>query len=254
MKRRTTQIPALIPTELKSIDLRILQSLFDLTPDVAFFVKNAEGEYLAVNDSLLARHGLKKKSDAIGKRPEDICSGDLGRIPTEQDLRVLRTGRPLVDCLELQWYRPGEAVWCLTSKLPIRGSDGSIIGLIGFSRDVRAPVRTEEIPSELARVLADFEQNLASGISPAILAQRAKLTTTRLARLTKRLFSLTPSQLITKTRISAASRFLLETDQTVADIAQRCGYSDQSAFTRAFRSLTGMTPLDFRRTEKEDAR
>jgi AraC-like DNA-binding protein len=68
----------------------------------------------------------------------------------------------------------------------------------------------------------------------------------RLARLLKRLFGLTPRQFIAKTRIAAASRLLRESDQSVADIALACGYYDHSAFTRAFRTITGMTPRQFR--------
>ena len=251
VKPRTNSNSLQAPDDLSSIDLQVLQSLFDLNHDVAFFVKNADGQYVAVNASLLARHGLTQRSEAIGKRPKDICPGDFGTIPTEQDNQVLQTGRPLLDCLELQWYRPGEPVWCLTSKLPLRNAEGQVIGLIGFSRDVRLPVRADEIPSAFATAFAAFEENLASDFSPAMLAEQSNLSPTRLARLTKRLFSLTPSQLITKTRMTTASRLLAETSQSVAEIASHCGYCDQSAFTRSFRAITGLTPLEFRRRERQ---
>lgn len=250
MKSRTTTPRFTIPGELRAIDIRVLTALFDLTPDVAFFVKDNAGHYVAVNESLLARHGLQKASDALGKRPSDICPGDFGRIPTEQDRRVLKTGKPLMNSLELQWIRPRQPVWCLTSKLPLRDSDGNLIGLIGFSRDVRAPVDPKEIPTALATALADFEQDLSAEFSTTVLANRARLSPARLARLTKKLFGLTPLQLIAKTRITAASRLLLETESTVAEIAHRCGYSDQSAFSRAFRLMTGVTPIEYRRQEK----
>ncbi|MBL8890047.1 MAG: AraC family transcriptional regulator [Planctomycetaceae bacterium] len=234
-------------TVVASIDVGVLQSLFDLNPDIAFFVKNRAGRYIAVNDSLLARHGLKRKSEALGKRPQDICPGDFGRLPTEQDQRVLSTGKPLIDYLELQWYRPGAAVWCLTSKLPLKDQQGQVIGLIGFSRDLRAPVATEEIPVGFARAMSEFEQDLSQPFSPAILARRSGLTSNRLGRLTKRLFSLTPSQLLAKTRVAAASLLLRESSLSIVEIAQQCGYADQSAFTRAFRTLTSVTPSEFRR-------
>lgn len=250
MKSRTTPPRSPVPHDLRAIDLRVLTSLFDLTPEVAFFVKDADGRYVTVNESLIARHGLQQTGDAIGKRPQDICPGDFGRIPTEQDQRVLRTGRPLINHLELQLLRPREPVWCLTSKLPLRSNDGSIVGLIGFSRDVRAFVEPDDIPRELATALADFEQDLSRACSPAILTARSRLSATRLARLTRKLFGLTPSQLIAKTRITAASRLLQETQKTVAEIANACGYFDQSAFTRAFRTTTGLTPNEYRRREQ----
>lgn len=236
--------------DLGSIDLQAVQALFDLTPEIAFFAKNRAGQYIAVNDSLIARHGLKRKEDALGKRPQDICPGDFGRLPTEQDQKVLKSGKPLIDYLELQWYRPGDPVWCLTSKLPLRDQSGVVIGLIGFSRDLRAPVPTAEIPVDFARALEAFEEDPSQEFSPAILAARSGLSSTRLARLTKKLFSLTPSQLLTKTRVTFASHLLRETATSIAVIAQQCGYADQSAFTRAFRTLTSVTPSEFRKQKE----
>ncbi len=229
------------------MDIGLLEKLFDQSLDVAFFVKDNAGRYAAANQSLVERHGLKSKADVIGKRPSDICEGDFGKIPSEQDSEVLRTGEPLIDHLEMQWFRPHEPVWCLTTKLPISDSNGNITGLVGFSRDVRAPVETHEIPVEFATALEAFEKDLSAAVTPAWLAENSKLAPHRLARLTKRLFGMTPSQLITKTRIAAASRLLLESEKSVAEIALDCGFYDHSAFTRAFRSATGLTPSDFRK-------
>jgi AraC-like DNA-binding protein len=54
-------------------------------------------------------------------------------------------------------------------------------------------------------------------------------------------------QLITKTRISAGSRLLLESDASIAEIALNCGFADHSAFTRAFRAVTSYSPSEYRR-------
>lgn len=246
MNPRTTPLETIASPHVRRVEVALLERLFDLSPDVAFFVKDAGGRYVAVNDSLVARHGLKSKSQVIGKCPRDICPGDFGRIPTEQDERVLRTGRALLDHLEMQWHRPHDPVWCLTTKLPMKDSDGAVVGLIGFSRDVRAGVEPREIPEDFARALDEFEQNLSPEVTPAWLASRSKLSSQRLTRLTKRLFNLTPSQFITKSRIAAASRMLRDSERTVADIAHACGFYDHSAFTRAFRSATGTSPSQFR--------
>ena len=235
-----------MPLRVSQVEVTLLERLFDRSPDVAFFVKDSAGRYVSVNNSLLERHGLRSKSQVIGKCPRDICPGDFGRIPTEQDEKVLHTGRPLIDHLELQWHRPHDPVWCLTTKLPILDSGGAVVGLIGFSRDIRAPVESHEIPKDFANALEEFEQTLSPEVTPAWLARRSKLSSQRLARLTKRLFGLTPSQFITQSRIAAASRMLRDTDQSVAEIAHACGFCDHSAFTRAFRSAVSMTPSKFR--------
>jgi len=125
-----------------------------------------------------------------------------------------------------------------------------IIGLIGISRDVRAPIGTHDIPVEVAAALDHFQNDVSAPVSPSSLARRAKLSPPCLARLMKRYFGLTPSQFIAKTRIATASRLLRETGQSVADIALACGYCDQSAFARAFRAVAGVTPTQFRGNSK----
>lgn len=234
-----------IPKRLTTLDIALLESLFDHSPDIAFFVKDKEGYYVSVNQSLMDRHGLRSKREVIGKRTNDICPGELGRQAVEQDQRVLRTGRPLVEHLELHWARPYRPVWCLTTKVPIRDGSDKVVGLVGYSRDLRLPLDAAEVPKEFAEAMAEFEQTLSNEVTPAWLATKSGLSNQRCTRLVKRLFGITPGQLITKTRIAAGSRLLLESKLSVAEVAQACGYYDQSAFTRAFRSATGFSPTEF---------
>ena len=245
MKLSTTAaIHSLASHPAGGVDLHLLEQLFDHTPDTAFFIKDAAGCYLAVNHSLLERHGLRDKSQMLGRRPCDICPGDFGRIPAEQDAYVLRTGRPIIE--RLQWYLPHKPVWCLTTKLPMHGAAGAVTGIIGISKDVRAPVAPHDIPPGVAAALARLESAYAEPLTPPGLAKVANLSSARLARIIKRIFGVTPIQLIAKTRIAAASRLLCETDLSISEIAVECGFYDHSAFTRAFRALVGVTPTQFR--------
>lgn len=41
--------------------------MFDGVPDIVFFVKDARGRYIAVNDTLAVRCGLAGKDQAIGR-------------------------------------------------------------------------------------------------------------------------------------------------------------------------------------------
>jgi AraC-like DNA-binding protein len=232
---------------LQSVDVSLLEQLFDSMPDVAFFVKDQKGRYQTVNLSLVERHGLSDKSQVIGKQPCDISSGNFGQIPSQQDERVLTTGVAIHDHLELQWHTPNQPCWCLTTKLPIRDDRGHVVGLIGVSRDVRAPVNPKEIPDVLVTVLERFDRQISEPVSPSSLASSAGMSPTRFARLMKRLFGLTPSQYIAKHRVGVASELLRTTNNSIADIALACGYYDHSAFTRVFHKLTGVSPTAFRK-------
>jgi len=232
--------------------LAIFEQLFDHEPETAFFIKDALGRYVAVNQSLVERCGLDTKSDLIGRHVQEVFPEELARLYATQDQTVLRTGRPIIDHLELHWYRHRRPGWCLTTKLPMRDHSGRIVGLVGISRDLRAPGDRDSIPASVASTLEFLEGHCDEPISPGSLARLANLSPVRFARLIKRIFRLTPNQLIMQVRLGAAARLLIETDRSIADIAVCCGFYDHSALTRAFRSSTNLTPSRFRALKQQN--
>jgi PAS domain S-box-containing protein len=247
MKKQNASVQGLKTlVESSLLDIHYVEQIADLMHDTAFFVKDAEGRYLMVNQSLVERHGLKNKAQMIGRKPCEVCPGDFGRIPTEQDAQVLRTGRPIIERLELFWRRPNVPVWGLTSKIPMRDKQKRIVGLIGISKDLTTLVSLQDVPNNVVQALSYMENAIAQPIGPSSLARKAGISAARFARIIKRIYGISPMHLITKTRITAASRQLLETDYSIAQIAHECGFADHSAFTRAFRSATGSTPTEFR--------
>ncbi len=235
---------------LLSREAAALTELFEHVPDTAFFLKDRQGRYVVVNQSFVERIGAADRGALVGRHVREVFPAGLAESFAAQDERVLRTGRPLLDRLELHWYSRRREGWCLTTKLPLRDASGRVVGLVGISRDLRAPGDAEIIPASLASTLEYLEANYGEPVSPARLAARAGLKPVRFARLIKRIFRLTPSQLITQTRLAAASRLLEENDRAVAEVALECGFYDHSAFTRAFRSAVGLTPTAFRRQRR----
>lgn len=231
--------------------LTMIEQVFDHVPETVFFIKDRRGLYVAVNQTLVERCGLREKRELLGRHVCAVFPKELAERYANQDETVLRTGHSIIDRLELHWYVRRQSGWCLTTKLPWRDEAGNIAGLVGISRDLRAPGDRETIPKSLAATLEYLETHCADPISPASLARHAGLSPVRFARLIKRIFRMTPHQLITQTRLAAASHLLRETDRSVADIAFDCGFYDHSAFTRAFRSVTDLTPTQFRGLQKE---
>ena len=56
------------------------------------------------------------------------------------------------------------------------------------------------------------------------------------------------------TRIDAACDRLRLSAQPIAEIALHCGFYDQSAFTRQFKAVTGLTPGQYRKQTGSAAR
>ncbi len=88
--------------------------------------------------------------------------------------------------------------------------------------------------------------DFADDLKPTELATLAKLSQTQLERRMRKVFKVSTSQYIRKTRIGAAARMLTESDKTIINIAMDCGYGDQSAFTRQFKTTVGMAPGAYR--------
>jgi AraC-like DNA-binding protein len=225
--------------------------LFDLVPDTVFFLKDRQGRYLAVSQTLVERCGRRGKGEVLGRTTADLFPAEFARGYTEQDRHVLTSGEAIVNQLELHLYpnrRPG---WCLTTKLPLRDSAGRVIGLAGISRDVGAPAAGGAVPAPLVAAVEFLRRNFSEPLTPGALARRAGLPPAKFTRTVKRLLGLTPGQLILQTRLHAASRLLRDTRQPVAGVAQNCGFYDHSAFSRRFKEATGLTPLDYRAATRD---
>lgn len=98
--------------------------------------------------------------------------------------------------------------------------------------------------------LEDFEAyvrgNLSSDLlSVAELTREFAMSESTLLRQLKRMTGLTPVQYLLEVRLAEA-RHLLETRgcDTVADVADRVGYSDARSFSRAFRARFGKLPSE----------
>jgi len=227
------------------------EEMFDLIPNVVFFVKNSAGCYVSVNQTLVDRSGRKSKSELIGCSPSEILGNHLGKGYEEQDQKVLQSGQQLVDELELHVYQNREVGWCLTAKRPLVGKNGDIVGLVGVSRDLKLPDVTSEDFERISEVIEYAQERVANPPTLAEMAEIAGMSIYQLDRRMKKLYDLPTGQWLLKIRIDHASQLLLNSDRSIADIAMDCGYADQSAFTRQFRRTTGQTPSTFRKLREQ---
>ncbi|HEX8914636.1 MAG TPA: AraC family transcriptional regulator [Humisphaera sp.] len=223
-----------------------LAPLFDRLPDIVFFVKDAAGRYAAVNQTLVDRLRARTKAALLGRTAADVFPAPLGESYRRQDLAIARSGRPLLDRLELHVYPSGATGWCLTHKLPLAGADGRVVGVCGLSRDLAAPAGESDEYRGLAGALDRLHADFAEPITIPDLARSAGLSPYQFDRRVRKLFGLSAGQLLDKVRLDEAVRLLRETDEPVAAVALACGYGDQSAFARRFRQSTGLTPREFR--------
>ncbi|MEW9623970.1 AraC family transcriptional regulator [Rhodanobacter geophilus] len=220
-----------------------LEALFDALPDVVFFVKDTTGRYTHANLTLVRRLGLKRRKDVIGRSVTELFPATMGGSYASQDRRVL-DGEVIENQLEVHIFANRAPGWCLTCKRPLRHGD-EVCGVVGISRDLGQPDGRHPTYLRLRRVLAHLQEHYAESIRVATLAQLAELSVAQLERHFRRVFQLTPQQVLTKLRIEAAMR-LLQGGDSVAAIGLACGFGDQSSFARQFKATVGMSPRDYR--------
>ncbi|MBS0214880.1 MAG: AraC family transcriptional regulator [Proteobacteria bacterium] len=220
-----------------------ITELFDVLPDVVFFTKDLDGRYTHCNKTLVHRLGCAHLDDVVGRSTCDLFPAPFGTRYHQQDLRVLG-GDVLENQLEVHLYPDRAAGWCLTFKRPMAVA-GKIVGLIGISRDLGQPDTRHSSFAQLEKVVKHMQRHYGDPVRVTEMAELAGLSVAQLERVFRRVFQLTPQQFVTKIRIEAAMRKLQSTG-TIAAIGQSCGFSDQSAFSRQFKAIVGVTPRDYR--------
>lgn len=221
--------------------------LFDGVPDIVFFVKDAAGRYMAVNDTLAARCGLPGKEAALGLTAEELFPPPLGNAFSLQDREILRGGNPIRDHLELHLYPGGHRGWCLTFKEPVMGKNGKVAGICGISRDLHSPGEQGGDFAALSGAIDHIHRHYGEALRLPGLAEMAGLSIYQFDRRIRGLFHVTAGQYLVKVRIDAACQRLSGTGEAIAQIALSCGYSDQSAFSRQFKQAVGISPLAYRK-------
>ncbi|MFC5402645.1 AraC family transcriptional regulator [Cohnella soli] len=81
------------------------------------------------------------------------------------------------------------------------------------------------------------------------IADELSLSPVYLSRLYKQLSANALSDVIGELRMNKAKELLLRPEYTIAEIAERIGFTNSSYFYRLFKKSNGITPNDFRRTK-----
>lgn len=100
--------------------------------------------------------------------------------------------------------------------------------------------------SQIKKVFEYIAENYQEKIKVEELARLVNMTETTLSRLIKRRTGKSFITYLNDYRIGFATRWLTGTNQSVAEIAFRCGFYNISNFNRIFKKNKGCTPGDYR--------
>jgi len=131
---------------------RYQRALLDNFP-FAVWLKDTESRFLAVNQGFVQLQGGCNADELIGKNDFDIWPAELAEGYRADDRTVLASGKKknveeeIVDA-------DGTRKWFETYKAPIFDAAGSVMGTVGFARDITA---RNEADAKLQAFSRDFE-------------------------------------------------------------------------------------------------
>jgi AraC-like DNA-binding protein len=111
-------------------------------------------------------------------------------------------------------------------------------------------VRGGLAPWQVRRAKEMLMAHLDGEITLEELAGECQLSRSHFARAFRKTTGLPPHRWLVEQRLERAKDLLLKSDLPLAEIADTCGFSDQSHFTRAFGAALGVAPGEWRRSRR----
>jgi AraC-like DNA-binding protein len=189
---------------------------------------------------------IRNPEELLGKTDHDFHPAVMADAYIAEDRLVMESGKSVANQIWFVVDRSGHPGWFSSSKVPLRGEGGQVIGIAGVRYSIETPEDRAKLFQGLAPVVRYLEENYTGVISMSRMASLAGMSSTHFNRQFSALFGMSPVRFVHSLRVEKAKQMLTGTDAAVGEVALETGYHDQSHFTRHFRNLTGITPGKFR--------
>lgn len=148
----------------------LLRTVIDNLPD-AIYVKDTAGRKILTNHADLENIG-KTEEQALGKTPWDIFPAEIAERLVANDQAVLKNGQAFINREEFLVTANGQERWLLSSKVPLRDSQGRIAGLVGIGHDI---TERKQAGDTLRQRLAELEalHTVSAALRTAETSQQA---------------------------------------------------------------------------------
>ncbi len=120
----------------------LFQMLLDNIPDSIYF-KDTFSRFTKINKAQAELLGISDPTEAVGKTDFDFFDKGHSQKAFDDEQLIFNSGIPLIRSAE-NFQIGGKSHWMLATKVPIRNSQGSIVGIVGLSSNVTELKRAEE--------------------------------------------------------------------------------------------------------------
>jgi len=145
-------------TERKQTEARLaeernlMRTLIDTLPDL-IYAKDTASRFILANIETARVMGVATPEDLIGKSDWDFYPRELAEQYYASEQPILREGQLLLNHEEPNVDAMGHQRWDTTTKVPLRNSQGQIVGLVGVTRDITERKQTDAKMQETLREL-----------------------------------------------------------------------------------------------------
>ncbi len=123
----------------------LLRTLIDNLPDL-IYVKDTRSRFVVGNITVGNVVGAHTPDEIVGKTDFDFYPHELAAQYYADEQEIIRSGQPLINREEPLMDRvSNRRGWLLTTKVPLRDSEGKIVGLVGMGRDITERKALEEM-------------------------------------------------------------------------------------------------------------
>jgi AraC-like DNA-binding protein len=232
-------------------DATQLLRLFDFLPNVYLYVKDTTGRFTAMNDQLVRLRGAAREEDLLGKTDLELHPSYWGRLYQEEDRRVIESGHEIPGQVWLVPAVDGKLGTFLSSKIPLRGRLGKVIGIAGVMYQLDRQRDSQSRPDPVTAASDWITHKFDSPLEIKQIASRVGLSVSQLNRRFRSVYQMSPSEYLQRVRVHEATRLLAESNLTIGKIALETGFYDQAHLTRTFRRWMDVPPSEFRRLSKQ---
>jgi phosphoserine phosphatase RsbU/P len=160
--------------ERLAFENKMLRSVLDSMPD-NISIKDLKGRYIFDNSGHARFLGATDSSEVVGKTLFDFLPAKIAAKFHAEDLRVLRSGEPVVQSVDEAVDRAGNKVWMSVTKMSLRDEKGELVGLVSTTRDITARKNAEEQLTRYAEELREKNAQLEEDLETARELQNALL-------------------------------------------------------------------------------
>ncbi len=175
----------------------LLYTLINNMPDF-IYIKDEKSRFIVANKKLADVMHFEKPEDLVGKMDMDYYPKELAQKFFNDEQLILKSKKPLINCIEDGLNEKGNKIILSTTKIPIFNKNNDVIGIIGIGRDVtdlknaQEEIKEREVQlaheSGKAEIVSDILHNIGNvlnSVTVAVLEINRSLEESKISSLVK---------------------------------------------------------------------